>query len=290
MLQVLGRASHVTVLLMTAHNMTGPGDQMRHCVWTARKHTVWMAMWDIDEVPALGAPPSALPTAEELRRPPSLKSLLRALPNRTAGVLVPRLVFDCNGHDAPAPSPLLEYEAFTRRSCAPDGGGKVIWRGDATGTGAGVRPDSFHTLAANRRSALRDPDGHVVGQWDRCCDNSTDFGWWRGSASSVVGPSGALTPRGTALRLHHFVTRSASECRRKQDDQSRPGSGEWGHAWRAVGAQATMCACPTKLQCGGGGGESDLSLAQYGRAIRSETLRLFAVESVGEREAARPTR
>ena len=31
----------------------------------------------------------------------------------------------------------------------------------------------------------------------------------------------------------------------------------------------------------GGGGESDLSLAQYGRAIRSETLRLFAVESVG---------
>ena len=91
MLQVLGRASHVTVLLMTAHNMTGPGDQMRHCVWTARKHTVWMAMWDIDEVPALGAPPSALPTAEELRRPPSLKSLLRALPNRTAGVLVPRL-------------------------------------------------------------------------------------------------------------------------------------------------------------------------------------------------------
>ena len=126
MLQVLGRASHVTVLLMTAHNMTVPEDQLRHCVWTARKHTVWMAMWDIDEVPALGAPPSTLPTAEELRRPPSLKSLLRALPNRTAGVLVPRLEFDCNGHDASAPPPLLEYEAFTRRSCAPDGGGKVI--------------------------------------------------------------------------------------------------------------------------------------------------------------------
>ena len=247
MLQELGRASHLTVLLMTAHNMTVPEDQLRHCVWTARKHTVWMAMWDIDEVPALGAPPSALPTAEELRQPPSLKSLLRALPNRTAGVLVPRLVFDCNGHDAPAPPPLLEYEAFTRRSCHPDGGGKVIWRGDATGTGAGVRPDTFHTLAANRRAALRDPDGHVVSQWYRCCDNSTDFGWWRGSASSVVGPSGSLTPRGTALRLHHFVTRSASECRRKQNDQSRPGSREWGHAWRAGQVGGTLCACPAKL-------------------------------------------
>ena len=71
------------------------------------------------QVPALGAPPSALPTADELRLPPSLKSLLRALPNRTAGLLVPRLQFDCNGLDTPAPPPLLEYEAFTRRSCAP---------------------------------------------------------------------------------------------------------------------------------------------------------------------------
>ena len=71
------------------------------------------------QVPALGAPPSALPTADELRVPPSLKSLLRALPNRTAGLLVPRLQFDCNGLDTPAPPPLLEYEAFTRRSCAP---------------------------------------------------------------------------------------------------------------------------------------------------------------------------
>ena len=149
MLQVLGRARHVTVLLMSAHNMTGPADQLKHCVWTARRKAVWMAMWDVDEVPAasaspasphsplsshalyeqvpaLGAPPSALPTANELRVPPSLKSLLRALPNRTAGLLVPRLQFDCNGLDTPAPPPLLEYEAFTRRSCAPDGGGKVL--------------------------------------------------------------------------------------------------------------------------------------------------------------------
>ena len=52
-----------------------------------------------------------------------------------------------------------------------------------------------------------------------------------------------------------------------------------------------MCACPAKLKCGGaggggggggGGGESDLSLAQYGRAIRGETLRLFEVASVGD--------
>ena len=35
----------------------------------------------------------------------------------------------------------------------------------------------------------------------------------------------SLTPRSTALRLHHFVTRSASECRRKKGDQSQPGSG-----------------------------------------------------------------
>ena len=280
MLQVLGRARHVTVLLMSAHNMTGPADQLRHCVWTARKRAVWMAMWDIDEVPALGPPPSALPTADELRVPTSLKSLLKALPNRTAGLLVPRLQFDCNGLDTPAQRPLIEYEAFTRRSCAPDGGGKVLWRGDATGTGSGVRPDSFHTLTANRRAALRDPDGRVVSQWDRCCDNSTNFGWWRGSASPVVGPDYSLTPRSTALRLHHFVTRSASECRQKKGDQSKPGSTAWGHAWRAHADSQGMCGCSAKLKCGSG--ESDLSLAQYGRAIRVETLRLFDVASVND--------
>ena len=34
----------------------------------------------------------------------------------------------------------------------------------------------------------------------------------------------SLTPRSTALRLHHFVTRSASECRRKKGDQLSAGS------------------------------------------------------------------
>ena len=71
-------------------------------------------------------------------------------------------------------------------------------------------------------------------------------------------------------------------------DQSQPGSGDWGHAWRAHADSQGMCACPAKLKCGGGGGggggggESDLSLAQYGRAIRTETLRLFEVASVGD--------
>jgi len=65
--------------------------------------------------------------------------------------------------------------------------------------------------------------------------------------------------------------------------------GDWGHAWRAHADSQGMCACPAKLKCGGGGGsggggggESDLSLAQYGRAIRGETLRLFEVASVGD--------
>ena len=40
-LKTLARASHVTVLRMSAHNMTGPGDQMQHCVWSARKHAVY---------------------------------------------------------------------------------------------------------------------------------------------------------------------------------------------------------------------------------------------------------
>lgn len=281
MLQVLSRARHVTVLRMSAHNMSGPADQLTHCVWAARKLAVWIAMWDIDEVPALGPPPSALPTAGEHRVPPSLKALPRSLPNLTAALLVPRLQFDCNGHETLAQQqPLLEYEAFTRRSCAPDGGGKVLWRSDAIGTGAGVRPDSFHTLAANRRAALKDPDGRVVSKRSRCCDNSTDFGWWRGSASSAVGPDyNSLTPWSTSLRLHHFVTRSASECCRKKADQSRPGSTGWGHAWRAHADSLGLCPCPAKSSCGGG--ERDLSLAQYGRAIRGETQRLFGVASIG---------
>ena len=66
MLQVLGRARHVTVFLMSAHNMTGPADQLRHCVWTARKRAVWMAMWDVDEVPARPHGPSAASVAPQL--------------------------------------------------------------------------------------------------------------------------------------------------------------------------------------------------------------------------------
>ena len=66
MLQVLGRARHVTVFLMSAHNMTGPADQLRHCVWTARKRAVWMAMWDVDEVPARQHGQSAASVAPQL--------------------------------------------------------------------------------------------------------------------------------------------------------------------------------------------------------------------------------
>ena len=285
-LKTLARASHVTVLRMSAHNMTGPGDQMQHCVWSARKHAVWMAMWDIDEVAALGQPPTALPRADEARRPPSLKQYLRALPNRTAGVLVTRVPFDCNGHEAAPPSSLLEYEAFTRRSCdAMAGGGKVLWRSDARGTGVGVRPDTFHTLAANRRSALSDPDGRVVADWSRCCNNSTDFGWWRGGASAAVAPGGALTPAGEALRLHHYVTRSVSECRKKKVDQNHPGSVGWGHAWRAGPGSQGLCNCGARRPCDDDGDDArsarDLSLAQYGPAVRRETERLFGVRLEG---------
>ena len=58
LLGMLGNAKHVTVHSMTALNQTGPGAQMAHCVFTARKHATWMAMWDIDEVPAMGPVPS----------------------------------------------------------------------------------------------------------------------------------------------------------------------------------------------------------------------------------------
>lgn len=57
-LGMLGKAKHITVHSMMALNQTGPGAQMAHCVFTARKHATWMAMWDIDEVPAMGAVPS----------------------------------------------------------------------------------------------------------------------------------------------------------------------------------------------------------------------------------------
>lgn len=175
-----------------------------------------------------------------------------------------------------------------RRSCEMDGGGKVIWRGDSVGTGAGVRPDTFHTLSAQRRNSLRDPDGVVVRHWSRCCESENksaeELGfapWWQGSATSALASSGALSAAATALRLHHYVTRSAAECRRKVADQNRPGSSEWGHAWRTV--RTDMCACSPRLQCNGddaGGTGGDLSIAQYAPAVRRETQRLFGTAAL----------
>ena len=124
---------------MRAHNLTGPGDQLAHCVFEARKHATWMAMWDIDEVPALGAPPTPGAAAAAPSPLPSLKARC-ALPSRTSGVLVPRINFDCGGYTEPPP--LLAYEAFTRRMCDSFAGrgrqGDLA--GDSQGVGAGVRP------------------------------------------------------------------------------------------------------------------------------------------------------
>ena len=176
-----------------------------------------------------------------------------------------------------------------RRSCSIDGGGKVIWRGDSVGT-AGVRPDTFHTLTAQRRNSLRDPDGVVVRQWSRCCENKSEeqlgfVPWWQGAASSALEGSGALTAPATALRLHHYVTRSAAECRRKVTDQSRPGSVEWGHAWRT--GRMDMCACSPRLQCNDRDGRDRQRpvVAQFTPLIRRETQRLFGTAALELRHA-----
>lgn len=277
MLHLLSLPKHMTVYSMAKLNMSGPTSQLQHCIWTARKHSVWMGMWDIDEVPAMGLPPAAMP--EELRAPPNLKMLLRSLPNRTAGLLVSRLEFDCGGRENPLKPPQLEYEEFTRRRCHTAGGSKVLWRGDSRGTGAGVRPDTFHTLSSHHRSSLREADGSVVRDWSRCCDNSTDWGWWRGAVGTALAPNGSLTSAAAELRLHHFITRSAVECRRKARDQDRPGAHSWGHAWRVGRDSQELCACPSQMQCSPESDHHDLSVAQYGPAIRREVQRLFGAHA-----------
>ena len=283
---------------MRAHNMTGPGDQHAHCVFEARKHATWMAMWDIDEVPALGAPPTPGAAAAAPSPLPSLKALLRALPSRTSGVLVPRINFDCGGYTEPPP--LLSYEAFTRRMCdsfLQDAGGKVIWRGDAQGVGAGVRPDTFHTLTAKKRSSLSDPDGEIVRSWTQN-SNKSGVDWWKGVAEGPVvtkdynlGGFAALTAAATALRLNHYITRSTAECRRKKEDQARAGADAWGHSWRVGGLSSDpMCECPATLRCGKSGGTppADLSLAQHVPAIKGEMGRLFGAAAVAPPAAKAP--
>tara|TARA_B110001452_G_scaffold103452_1_gene85855 strand:- start:2149 stop:2700 length:552 start_codon:yes stop_codon:yes gene_type:complete len=106
LLGMLGNAKHVTVHSMTALNQTGPGAQMAHCVFTARKHATWMAMWDIDEVPAMGPVPSTpLATVRALsswnhRTPAALPvclsglhvsdRVLRVRPGRGEGAIEPQ--------------------------------------------------------------------------------------------------------------------------------------------------------------------------------------------------------
>jgi hypothetical protein len=243
-LRALSRQPNVTILSMQKLGLHTQAQQIRHCHGLGTKKSVWMANWDVDESPALGAPPSNAQLATDDTSGasgggalPSIPSLLRALPAHTAGVLVPRLVFDCAARTTALDRESIAMEAYDRRACDQSlhGGGKCIWRCDSVGQKEHVHPNGAHNLFASRRSALRAPDGAAtVAAWvDQSNANGTSAGGYGGAGLPTLNATSfTLTASATAMRLHHYASRSRAECERKSTDQAK-GQSFFGADWRS---------------------------------------------------------
>lgn len=244
------------------------------CTWWAHVRSVWMGMWDVDEVPALGPPPSRKVDGGKVDRgmPPSMRDYVKRLPSSTVGVVVPRLEFDCGGREA-RPVARSQLEVYTRRRCGQAQSGKVLWRADSKATGAGLVINNQHTLrvTAARQNALRSPDG-TPGD-----TTLTASGRWLEAVPPVLlDPSDrnstALTPASTALRLHHYAQRSTSECSTKHADEVAKAAAGGESTWRA--RVANECECSHAPACAAQEAP-DYSIAQYESLIRLEMTKLF---------------
>ena len=287
---MLQRMKNVTVFSMQDLGLRDQSAQLAHCAFVARKHTTWMASWDIDEVPALGPPTivasgvasqrEATPAAGNSRSGSShpavqnsVARLLRALPGGTTGIPVPRIAFDCAGRLEQLRRGAIEYSTYTRRHCGflREHTGKVIWRADGVGVGSGVRPLNPHDLVASRRSALRDPDGKEAGLTRRP-ESNNDLK--AGASVAVIEDEVALTTAATALRLHHYLSRSEEECERKRAD-ARGNMSLFGWRSERTWGGEHACRCTTAPGCKAAR-FADLSVAQHSHLIREVVTRLTA--------------
>ena len=270
-LDALKRQSNVTVFSMRKVGVHTQKQQLEHCSGIARRQSVWMANWDVDEAPALGDPPSVKRDRQSV---PSVAMLLSKLPSRFVGVIVPRVVFGCAEHMQPLAQGSLALETFARRACDQSlhGGGKIIWRSDHLGQMARVRPAGCHALFAARRSAICTADGTEVGEWQTTSSSSSE-GIGSSGGAMVNGSSPILTAAARAMRLHHLAVRSRAECESKATDATNGtlfvnarGVNNW---WRGNASWFCEVLCPrrtTKSWCPAG--KTDRSLAQYAGVLR----------------------
>ena len=256
--------------------------QLHHCTRHAKRNTVWMGSWDVDEFPVFGAP--MVPADVHMRsrtqpvaapRPGAAREFVRAQPARVHGVMIPRVAFSARTRPGEAwldkvlpplpPDGALEVEWLVRR-VGLNRQTKPLWR--AAGNVAGAY--DVHQLTTTEPGVIVLPDGTLADE----TGYDTELGkhYKTSMDQDKAAAKGVGNRTSVPMRLHHYQLRSLAECTWKRtcaNAQDTDGNHGDGGGWRG------------ETECISNNGENDdesevdMSAAVYVNATRATMLSLF---------------
>ena len=263
----------VTVFNTSELQIERQGRALKHCVQQVDATANWGMDMDVDEILVGG---DVLGPGCKGRT--SLKGFIlqhvSRLPTHVLGVVVPRISFSSNGHRDP---PLAtQMQAYTARPAVERGkrfgSGKVIFRG-----GAGAHRSILkHTISTYGGHGVVYPDmaRGVPGN----CSMRGRQAW---CSVSINGYN--LSKVFHSLRMHHYATRSLSECARKLVDVAAPWHAKQGMStWR----RRYFAVADTEADPGLGARHADAGAASMLAACASQS----AITDVHDYTAACHTR
>ena len=256
--------------------------QLHHCTRHAKRNTVWMGSWDVDEFPVFGAP--MVPADVRMRsrtqpvaapRPGAAREFVRAQPARVHGVMIPRVAFSARTRPGEAwldkvlpplpPDGALEVEWLVRR-VGLNRQTKPLWR--AAGNVAGAY--DVHQLTTTEPGVIVLPDGTLADEtW---YDTELGKHYKTSMDQDKAAAKGVGNRTSVPMRLHHYQLRSLAECTWKRtcaNAQDTDGNHGDGGGWRG------------ETECISNNGENDdesevdMSAAVYVNATRATMLSLF---------------
>ena len=256
--------------------------QLHHCTRHAKRNTVWMGSWDVDEFPVFGAP--MVPADVRMRsrtqpvaapRPGAAREFVRAQPARVHGVMIPRVAFSARTRPGEAwldkvlpplpPDGALEVEWLVRR-VGLNRQTKPLWR--AAGNVAGAY--DVHQLTTTEPGVIVLPDGTLADEtW---YDTELGKHYKTSMDQDKAAAKGVGNRTSVPMRLHHYQLRSLAECTWKRtcaNAQDTDGNHGDGGGWRG------------ETECISNNGENDdesevdMSAVVYVNATRATMLSLF---------------
>ena len=261
--------------------------QLHHCSRHAKRNTVWMGSWDVDEFPVFGAPMVPADVRMRSRTQPvaaprlgAAREFVRGQPARVQGVMIPRAAFSARTRPGEAwldkvlpplpPDDELEVEWLVRR-IGLNRQTKPLWR--AAGNVAGAY--DVHQLTTTEPGVVVLPDGTLVNE----TGYDTELGkhYKTSMDQDKAAAKGVGNRTSLPMRLHHYQLRSLAECAWKRtcaNAQDTDGNHGDGGGWRG------------ETECLSNNGENDdeseadMSAAVYVNATRATMLSLFGNEGV----------